>query len=146
MNFDIERLLRILPHRAPFLLLDRVTGIEPRKAARAVKCVTFNEPVMAGHFPDRPVFPGVLVVEALAQLTAVLAYASESWDPHRKTMHFVGIQKAKFRVPVRPGDRLDLEVELLERRSNIWRTAGTARVDDSIAATAEILTALGDVD
>lgn len=146
MDFDTERLLRILPHRPPFLLVDRVTAVEPRKSARAIKCVTVNEPALVGHFPDKPVFPGVLVLEALAQLTGVLAYASESWDPARKAFHFVGIHKAKFRVPVRPGDRLELEVDVIERRSNIWRTNGTATVDESIAVTAEILAAISDRD
>lgn len=142
MNFDITRIMRILPHRAPFLLIDRVTALTPRKSARAIKCVSYNEPFFPGHFPDHPVFPGVLILEAMAQLSGVLAYASEPFDPKNHVLHFVGIDKAKFRTPVRPGDRMVIEVEVIQQRSNIWKTEGTAYVEDNVVAQAELLSAV----
>lgn len=146
MDFDIQRILRILPHRAPFLLIDRVTELEPRVSARALKCVSYNEPFFPGHFPGHPIFPGVLIVEAMAQLTGVLAYASEPFDATQKVMYFLGIDSAKFRKPVVPGDRMTLDVRVLRRRSNIWKVAGTASVDDAIVAQAELLAAIVDRD
>ncbi len=142
MDLDITRILRILPHRAPFLLIDRVVDLQPRKSARAIKCVTYNEPFFPGHFPGHPVFPGVLILEALAQLSAVLAYASEPFDSNTKVLYFLGIDAAKFRKPVVPGDRLDLEVELARRKSNIWKTTGQASVDGVLCAQAELLAAV----
>ena len=118
--------------------------IEPRKSARAVKCVTYNEPFFPGHFPDHPVFPGVLIVEAMAQLSGVLAYASEPFDANTKVMAFLGIDKAKFRRPVIPGDRMEIEIEVLQHRSNIWKTSGTATVDGNLCAQAELLAAITD--
>jgi 3-hydroxyacyl-[acyl-carrier-protein] dehydratase len=143
-SFDLAQILRILPHRAPFLLLDRVIGIQPRKSASALKCVTYNEPFFPGHFPGKPIFPGVLILEALAQLTGVLAYASEPFDSSQKIMYFMGIDKARFRTPVVPGDRMLLEIEVLQRKSNIWKCAGAASVDDAVCAEAELLAAIVD--
>lgn len=142
--FDLSRILRILPHRAPFVLLDRVTDIEPRKSARALKCVTYNEPFFPGHFPGKPIFPGVLILEALAQLIGVLAYASEPFDSTQKIMYFMGINSARFRTPVVPGDRMVLEIQVLQRKSNIWKCAGTAHVDEALCAEAELLAAIVD--
>lgn len=144
VTFDLTRILRILPHRAPFVLLDRVTEIEPRKSARALKCVTYNEPFFPGHFPGKPIFPGVLILEALAQLIGVLAYASEPFDSSQKIMYFMGIDRARFRAPVVPGDRMELEVEVIQRKSNIWKCAGTAKVDEALCAEAELLAAIVD--
>jgi 3-hydroxyacyl-[acyl-carrier-protein] dehydratase len=142
----VERILRILPHRAPFLLIDRVVELVPRERARALKCVSYNEPFFPGHFPGHPIMPGVLIIEAMAQLTGVLAYASEPFDTNQKVMYFLGIDKAKFRHPVVPGDRLELAVEVVQRRSNIWKTRGTAIVDGKDCAEAEILAAITDRD
>jgi 3-hydroxyacyl-[acyl-carrier-protein] dehydratase len=142
MDLDINKILRILPHRAPFVLIDRVTELSPRQSARALKCVTYNEPFFVGHFPGQPIFPGGLMLEALAQLTAVLSYASEPFDNSQKVMYFLGVDEAKFRRPAVPGDRLVLEVEVLQRRSNIWSVQGTASVDGNRCATAKLLTAL----
>ncbi len=139
VTFDLTRILRILPHRAPFVLLDRVIEIEPRKSARALKCVTYNEPFFPGHFPGKPIFPGVLILEALAQLIGVLAYASEPFDSNQKIMYFMGIDRARFRAPVVPGDRMELAVEVIQRKSNIWKCAGTAKVDEALCAEAELL-------
>ena len=142
LSFDLPQILRILPHRAPFLLLDRVVDIQPRKSARAIKCVTYSEPFFQGHFPGKPIFPGVLVLEALSQLVAVLAYASEPFDSNQKILYFMGIDRARFRTAVVPGDRLTLEVDLIQRKSNIWKCAGVATVDDALCAEAELLAAI----
>ncbi|MGF1465752.1 MAG: 3-hydroxyacyl-ACP dehydratase FabZ [Sandaracinaceae bacterium] len=142
MDFDINRILRILPHRAPFVLIDRVLELSPRQSARAVKCITYNEPFFPGHFPGQPIFPGGLILEAMAQLTGVLAYASEPFDNAQKVMYFLGVEEAKFRRPAVPGDRLVLDVEVRHRRSNIWKVDASATVDGNVVATAKLLTAL----
>lgn len=108
--------------------------------------MTYNEPFFPGHFPNRPIFPGVLILEALAQLVGVLAYGSEPFDTQQKTMYFMGIDKARFRTPVVPGDRMELQVEVLQRKSNIWKCAGRAEVDDAVCAEAELLAAIVDRD
>jgi 3-hydroxyacyl-[acyl-carrier-protein] dehydratase len=144
VSFDLPQILRILPHRAPFVLLDRVIDIQPRKSARAYKAVTYTEPFFPGHFPGRPIFPGVLILEALAQLVGVLAYASEPFDSNQKIMYFMGIDRARFRTAVVPGDRMVLDVEVIQRKSNIWKCAGTARVDDALCAEAQLLAAIVD--
>ena len=146
MSLDITRILRILPHRAPFLLIDRVLDLEPRKSARAIKCVSYNEPYFAGHFPGEPVFPAVLCLEAMAQLMCVLAYASEAIDPKRQIFVFAGIDKAKFRHPIVPGDQLEVGVKVIQHRSNIWKCEGTAIVDNVLCAEAELLAAIQDRD
>jgi len=143
-SFDLTQILRILPHRAPFVLLDRVVDIQPRKSARGIKCVTYSEPFFPGHFPGNPVFPGVLILEALAQLAAVLAFASEPFDSNQKAMYFMGIDKARFRTRVIPGDRMDLEVELVQRKSNIWKCAAKASVDEAVCVEAQLLGAVVD--
>jgi 3-hydroxyacyl-[acyl-carrier-protein] dehydratase len=144
MELDAERLLRILPHRSPFLLLDRVTELSPRKSARGVKCVTASEPFFQGHFPGHPIFPSVLIIESMSQLLAVLAYASEPFDTSQKVLYFLGFDAAKFRRPVVPGDRMILEVEITQRRSNIWKAHATATVEGNLCAQAELLAALTD--
>jgi 3-hydroxyacyl-[acyl-carrier-protein] dehydratase len=146
VDFDINRILRILPHRAPFVLIDRVVELSPRKSARGLKCVSYNEPFFPGHFPGHPVFPGVLILEAMAQLSGILAYASEPFDTSQKVLYFLGIDKAKFRRPVVPGDRLELEVTVLQHRTNIWKTSAKASVDDILCAQAELLAAITDRD
>lgn len=143
-SFDLPQILRMLPHRAPFVLLDRIVDLQPRTSARGLKCVTYNEPFFPGHFPGNPIFPGVLILEALAQLMAVLAYASESFDSNQKIMYFMGIDKARFRKPVVPGDRMVLDIEVLQRKSNIWKCAGAASVDDAVCVEAELLAAIVD--
>ncbi|MFK7991512.1 MAG: 3-hydroxyacyl-ACP dehydratase FabZ [Sandaracinaceae bacterium] len=142
MDFDINRILRILPHRAPFVLIDRVTELAPRQSARALKCVSYNEPFFPGHFPGAPIMPGGLILEAMAQLTGVLAYASDPYDNAQKVMYFLGVEEAKFRRPVVPGDRMVIEVEVVQRRSNIWKVAAEASVDGQTCASAKLLTAL----
>lgn len=144
VDFDIAKILRIIPQRAPFVLIDRVLDVQPRVSARALKCVTYNEPFFPGHFPGNPVFPGVLILEAMAQLVAVLAYASEPFDQTQKVMYFLGIDHAKFRKQVVPGDRMELFAEVKQRRSNIWKCAARAEVDGVLCAEAELLAAITD--
>ena len=139
---EIGDILRYLPHRYPFLLLDRVVECVPNEHIVALKNVTINEPFFTGHFPERPVMPAVMILEAMAQLTGVLAYASDPYDNAQKVMYFLGVEEAKFRRPVIPGDRMELEVNVVQRRSNIWKVAAEARVDGNACATAKLLTAL----
>ncbi len=134
---DVEAIQKILPHRYPFLLVDRILELEPDHRAVGLKNVTANEPFFAGHFPGRPVMPGVLIVEALAQTAGVLMGDESGLIPM-----FMGIDKARFRRPVTPGDQLRLEVEVLRRRRNVWRVAGRAFVGEQLAAEAEMMAAL----
>lgn len=142
MELDIPRLLRILPHRWPHLLVDRVTQLEPRKHAKGIKCVAYTEPCFSGQ--SQPIYPNTLLLEAMSQLFAVLAYASEPFDVQQKYFYFLGLDGAKFRRPVVPGDRIELEVKLAGRRSNIWRGEAKASVDGHVCAQAELLAALTD--
>jgi 3-hydroxyacyl-[acyl-carrier-protein] dehydratase len=143
-RIDIHRILSILPHRYPFVMVDRVTHVEAGKHIRGHKCVSYNEPWVPGHFPQRPIMPGVLILESLAQIGGILAYASDPFDASRSLMFFLGIDKAKFRRTVEPGDKLDLHVEVLQRRSNVWRLRGEASVDGSLSAEAELLASVVD--
>lgn len=138
-SVDIERILQILPHRWPFVLVDRVNEIVENKSIRGHKCVTMGEPWFQGHFPGRPIMPGVLILEALAQLGGILAYASDPFDATNSLMYFLGIDKAKFRRIVTPGDRLDLEVTVIHHRTNVWKLRGEASVDGALCAQGELL-------
>ena len=137
---DSEAIQKILPHRYPFLLVDRIEEMEPGKKAVGIKNVTANEPFFPGHFPGRPVMPGVLIVEALAQTAGILV-GEEGAD---KIPMFMGIDKARFRRPVVPGDQLRLEVEVLQMRRNVCRVSGKAYVGEEIAAEATIMATLVD--
>ncbi len=143
-TLDIERILSILPHRWPFVMIDRVTDIVPGERIRGHKCVSMNEPWFQGHFPARPIMPGVLILESLAQIGGILAYASDPFDASNSLMYFLGIDKAKFRRPVTPGDRLDLEVTVLHHRTNVWKLKGEASVDGTLCAHAELLASVVD--
>jgi 3-hydroxyacyl-[acyl-carrier-protein] dehydratase len=143
-TLDIERILTILPHRWPFVMVDRVTDIIPGERIKGHKSVTFNEPWFQGHFPARPIMPGVLILECLAQIGGLLAYASEPFDASNSLMYFLGIDKAKFRRPVTPGDRLDLEVSILHHRTNVFKLKGEASVDGTLCAHAELLASVVD--
>ncbi len=139
-NLDIHDILKRLPHRYPFLLLDRVTELETGKSLRAYKNVTINEPFFQGHFPYRPVMPGVLILEAMAQACAVLA--SEGLTPgasEQRVYYFTGVDKARFKRPVGPGDRLQIDVEILRRIKNMWKCAAEARVEDQLCCGAELM-------
>lgn len=143
-QLDIEQILRILPHRWPFVLVDRVTEIVPGERIRGHKCVSMNEPWFVGHFPRHPIMPGVLVIEALAQIGGILAYATEPFDHASSLLYFLGIDKAKFRRPVVPGDRLDLEVSIVQQRSNVWKLRGEATVEGTLCAQGELLASVVD--
>jgi 3-hydroxyacyl-[acyl-carrier-protein] dehydratase len=140
---EIDRILSILPHRYPFVMVDRVTAVTPFKRITGHKCVTMNEPWFLGHFPARPIMPGVLILEALAQIGGLLAYASEPFDA-QSLMYFLGIDKAKFRRPVIPGDRLDLDVSVVHHRTNVWKFRGEALVDGTVCAQGELLASVVD--
>ena len=143
-SMDIRQVLEYLPHRYPFLLIDRVVSCEPGKKIVALKNVSINEPFFTGHFPHHPVMPGVLIIEALAQIGGILAYASEPFDTTNSLMYFLGIDKAKFRHTVTPGDKLDLMVEVLHHRSNVWKLRGEATVDGTLCASGELLASIVD--
>lgn len=137
---DIHEVLRFLPHRYPFLLIDRVLELEPGKSLRALKNVSINEPFFQGHFPHRPVMPGVLILEALAQATGILAFKTNGGAPRENTLYyFVGVDKARFKQPVEPGDQLMLQVDLLRTKRGIWMFTGEATVDGKLAASAELM-------
>lgn len=146
MNLDISKILRILPHRTPFLLIDRVVDLEPRRSARGIKCVTYNEPFFPGHFPGTPIFPGVLCLEAMGQLMCILAYASQSIDTNRQLFYVMGVEKAKFRHPIIPGDQVEISVRVLRTRSNIWKCEGTAMVGEALCVEGIILAAITERD
>lgn len=142
-SWDVEWILSVLPHRYPFLLVDRVLSIEPRKRVVAVKNVTINEPYFAGHFPGRPVVPGVLLVEGMAQAGGLLLL-HDIPDREKKLVYFAGIEEAKFRRPVVPGDQVRYEVEVLRLRSLFCKLRGTVTVDGQLAAEAVISSAMVD--
>jgi len=132
-----EEIQKYLPHRYPFLLVDRVIEIEENKRIVAIKNVTINEPFFTGHFPGHPVMPGVLIIEAMAQIAGLLGLFS-SKNKEAKVAYFMSIDKAKFRKPVVPGDQIRFEIEPLKMRNAIWRVKGNAFVDDKLAAEAEL--------
>jgi beta-hydroxyacyl-ACP dehydratase FabZ len=142
---DIRGILDVLPHRYPFLLVDRIIRIETGKRAVGIKNVTFNEPFFQGHFPGNPIMPGVLIVEAMAQVGAVLLLRGVP-DRHAKLVYFAGIDRAKFRRPVTPGDQVRIEVEVLKLRSRSARLRGEAFVDGVLVAEAEMFSSMVDRD
>ena len=139
---DIQEILEHLPHRYPFLLIDRVLECEPGKSLVAIKNVSVNEPMFTGHFPERPIFPGVLIMEALAQATGILAFRTNEKKPDGSSIYyFAGIDRCRFKQPVVPGDQLRLEVEILKEKRGIWKFNGVAKVDGKVVASAEIMCA-----
>jgi len=144
---DIEGIQRLLPHRPPFLLVDRVVAFEKDVSLTAIKCVTMNEPFFAGHFPGHPVMPGVLVLEALAQAAGLLACLSLPPEQvQSKVTYLMGIDGARFRKPVVPGDRLELRVVVTRHKGAVWKQLGTALVDGQVVAEAEFMAMLADRD
>ncbi|MFV0467284.1 MAG: 3-hydroxyacyl-ACP dehydratase FabZ [Lachnospiraceae bacterium] len=136
-----KQIMEIIPHRQPFLLIDTIEELEPGQKAVAKKCVTYNEPFFAGHFPQEPVMPGVLIIEAMAQTGAVALLSQEEFKG--KTAYFAGINQAKFKRKVVPGDVLILELEVIKVKGPIGIGKGTAKVDGKLAASAELTFAIG---
>ncbi|MEW6324539.1 MAG: 3-hydroxyacyl-ACP dehydratase FabZ, partial [Nitrospirota bacterium] len=140
---DTVAIQRYLPHRYPFLLVDRIVELEARRRIVGIKNVTINEPFFQGHFPGYPIMPGVLIIEAMAQVGAVLAFSQEA-QPQSKLVFFLGIDKAKFRKPVVPGDQLRMEVTVQQIRSQFWRLQAMAYVDDALVCEAELKAMISD--
>lgn len=137
---DIHQILKQLPHRYPFLLVDRVLEVDKGKSIKALKNVSMNEPQFTGHFPHRPVFPGVLMLEAMAQTAALLAFDTLGTTPDDKTVYyFAGIDGARFKRPVEPGDQLVMDVSLERMKAGIFKFKGVARVGDEVACEAELM-------
>ncbi|WP_031404507.1 3-hydroxyacyl-ACP dehydratase FabZ [Thiomonas sp. FB-Cd] len=138
--FDINQIQKLLPHRYPFLLVDRVVELEKGKSIRAYKNVSFNEPYFTGHFPQKPIMPGVLILEALAQAAGILAFGTLDVEADDNSVYYlVGIDGARFKRPVEPGDQLTLEVELVRQMRNIYKFNAVARVGDEMVAEAELM-------
>jgi 3-hydroxyacyl-[acyl-carrier-protein] dehydratase len=142
ITLDIEAIMQQLPHRYPFLMVDRVLDLVPGERIVALKNVTFNEPYFTGHFPHRPVMPGVMIIEAIAQASGILAFKTVGYVPTEETrFYFVAIDKARFRKPVEPGDQLILTVKVLRAFKGIWKFHGLAEVDGVEVASTEIMVA-----
>jgi 3-hydroxyacyl-[acyl-carrier-protein] dehydratase len=141
---DINEIMKILPHRPPFLLVDRIIEMEAGKRIVGIKNVTINEPFFPGHFPGHPVMPGVLIIEAMAQVGCVLAILSSDESVRSKVTYFAGIDSARFRKPVFPGDQLRLEMEVVNLKRGIWYFSGRTFVDDKLVTEAELKAAFAD--
>jgi len=140
-TMDIKEIIRLLPHRYPFLLVDRVLDGEKGKSMVGLKNVSMNEPFFQGHFPSEPIMPGVLILEGMAQVGGLLAFYSIPEMIGEKLIYFAGIDKVRFRQPVIPGDQLIYEMEVLKHKGKIWKMAGIAKVEDKVVAEAEFLAA-----
>ena len=146
-GMDINEVLQYLPHRYPFLLIDRVLACEPGKSITALKNVTVNEPFFTGHFPHHPIMPGVLIVEALAQAAAILSFRTmDHKADDRLVYYFVGIDRARFKRPVKPGDTLTLEVTLKRYARNMWMFSATAKVGEAVATEADLMCTIRSLD
>jgi 3-hydroxyacyl-[acyl-carrier-protein] dehydratase len=141
---DINEVMEYLPHRYPFLLIDRVLSLELDKEIVALKNVTMNEPFFPGHYPHHPVMPGVLIIEAMAQAAALLSFRGMGKPDENTVVYFVGIDGARFKKPVSPGDQLILKVKILRHARGLWKYAAVAEVDGQIAAEAEIMCTMRD--
>ncbi len=141
---SIEEIMEILPHRPPFLLVDRILEMELNKRIVGIKNVTMNEPFFVGHFPGKPIMPGVLIVEAMAQVAGILYIKSVMGEIGDKLLYFMGMDKVKFRRPVVPGDQLRIEMEVLKRHRRGWKLRGKALVEGKLAVEGELLAFVGD--
>jgi len=142
MLIDVVEIQKILPHRFPFLLVDRITGLVPGESIEGFKNITIGEQIFQGHFPDHPIYPGVMIIEGMAQAGGVLAFKSmdeeKQEDTKEKVVYFMSIDNAKFRSPVKPGDQLVYKLNVLKHRGNIWVLDAKAYVDDKLVAEAEL--------
>lgn len=137
--FDIQEIMKLLPHRYPFIMIDRILELTPGEKVVALKNVTINEPFFQGHFPENPIMPGVLIIEAMGQAAAVLAAKSLDRESHGSLIYFMGMDKVKFRKPVTPGDQLIFEMKFLKKRRKVFKMSGTAYVDKKVVAQAELM-------
>lgn len=145
-EIDVREIMRLLPHRYPFLLIDRVLSCEPGKEIVALKNVTVNEPYFGGHFPNYPVMPGVLIIEAMAQASALLAFKTFDLDrADSNVFYFVGIDDARFKKPVTPGDQLIVKAQILRSIKGIWKFTGQAYVDDKLVSQASLMCTMRNV-
>ena len=143
-NYDIQGIMKLLAHRYPFLLIDRVIEVVPGDKITALKNVTNNEPFFQGHFPGRPIMPGVLIVEAMAQAGGILAYLTGSTEQRSRLIYFMGMDKVRFRKPVVPGDQILFNAKIIKFRSKAAKMSGIATVDDQLVAEAELLASFGE--
>lgn len=141
-NIDITEILKVLPHRYPFVLIDKITSLEKSKNIVAIKNVTINEQFFQGHFPGKPTMPGVLIIEAMAQAAAMLVAKSLDLSAQNSIPYLVGIDKARFRRVVVPGDVLTIEVSIVQKKGNIWIVAGQAKVGEELAAESSLMAAI----
>ena len=145
MSMTIDEIMQFLPHRYPFLLIDRVLEMEVGKSITAIKNVSINEPFFPGHFPGSPVMPGVLILEAMAQAAALLSFKTEQYTPEEiGVVYFAGIDAARFKKPVLPGDQLVLKIDIVRRMRGIWKYTARAEVDGALVAEAELMATLRD--
>ncbi|HAO22030.1 MAG: 3-hydroxyacyl-[acyl-carrier-protein] dehydratase FabZ [Desulfobacteraceae bacterium IS3] len=140
----IEKILEFLPHRYPFIMVDRVLELVPKEKIVTLKNVTMNEPFFQGHFPGKPIMPGVLIVEAMAQSGGILVMESLPPEKHGQSVYFMSMDKVKFRKPVVPGDQIILEIRLLKNRGNVSKISGIATVDGNCVAEAELMAMVGE--
>jgi beta-hydroxyacyl-ACP dehydratase FabZ len=143
-SYDIQSIMELLAHRYPFLLIDRVIKVVPGDKLTALKNVTINEPFFQGHFPGRPIMPGVLIIEAMAQAGGILAYLTGSVEQHNRLIYFMGMDKVRFRKPVVPGDQIILEAKIIKFRSKAAKMSGIATVDNQMVAEAELMASFGE--
>jgi 3-hydroxyacyl-[acyl-carrier-protein] dehydratase len=142
-TYDIRKIMEIIPHRYPFILIDRILKLVPGESVKALKNVTMNEPFFQGHFPGVPIMPGVLIVEAMGQAGGVLAFASQPRKEVKELVYFSGLDSVRFRKPVVPGDQLIFEIKVLKQRSKVFKMSGIALVDNKKVAEAELMATLG---
>ena len=142
-NIDILEILRLLPHRYPFVMIDRILSVVPLKSVTGLKNVTINEPFFQGHFPGRPVMPGVLILEGMAQTGGIMAFCSAPENIGKKLLYFAGIDKARFRKPVTPGDQIFFHLEVVKYKRNVFVMTGEAHVDGKLVAEAELMASFG---
>jgi beta-hydroxyacyl-ACP dehydratase FabZ len=142
--YDIRKIMELLPHRYPFILVDRIIEMLPDERVVGLKNVTINEPFFVGHFPGTPIMPGVLIVEAMAQVGAIFVNACRSEEKRKELIYFMGIDKARFRKPVVPGDQLIFEITPMRKRANVFKMSGKATVGGTLVAEAEVMAMTGE--
>ena len=143
-TFDIQKIMNLLPHRYPFIMIDRILELVPGEKVVALKNVTINEPFFQGHFPGRPIMPGVLMIEAMGQAGAVLAAETLPEQEQGSLIYFMGMNKVKFRKPVVPGDQIIFEIKFLKQRAKVFKMSGMAFVDEKLVAEAELMASFGE--